>query len=438
MKPGKSKYFRRSIKMIPKRIMDRLREETKEYHSKLESLPYFGALIHHTLPLECYVSQLRALAVVHGVMETAIAASTDERVLAVWDDGLKKSPLLEQDLAFFAHRVAPAAATSIDAALAMAGKIRLRQAENPVTLLGYLYVFEGSTLGNSMHRPDISATFHLNNLEGCRYYASYRDQVQNSWQRFMEKMNRALDDSSVHDALIEAAHEAFSGLEKLYNALYPLSKKQKSVHVAQINPEAGNHPMPEDAREIEAALLASSRAWASFPYYEQRFGERGKRFSDSDACWLVTLTHLDPEAMQQQIDWIGRVLATRGMPTLMLEQTLRILYEELVRVVPENGKNYEKLLQSADILAAARENALPEMITGKLVDEFDRTAGADLVKTFQNAGKLMVAAVADEKNGTLGAVAALKNWLMDPARFPDQWIAAANRIIQKARQEAGS
>ncbi len=65
--------------MIQKTITDRLGEETKEYHARLEVLPYFGALIDHQLPLECYVSQIRALAVVHGVMETTIAASTDER-----------------------------------------------------------------------------------------------------------------------------------------------------------------------------------------------------------------------------------------------------------------------------------------------------------------------------------------------------------------------
>jgi heme oxygenase len=61
---------------------------------------------------------------------------------------------------------------SIEAAHAMTAKIRLRRAENPVTLLGYLYVFEGSTLGNSMHKPDIVATYDLDDLDGCRYYAS--------------------------------------------------------------------------------------------------------------------------------------------------------------------------------------------------------------------------------------------------------------------------
>ena len=37
---------------------------------------------------------------------------------------------------------------------------------------------------------------------------------------------------------------------------------------------------------------------SEFPYYQERYGERGKRFSDSDTCWLVTLTNLNQESLQ--------------------------------------------------------------------------------------------------------------------------------------------
>jgi heme oxygenase len=214
-------------------IMTRLKVETKAYHSMLESLPYFKALIAHQLPLECYVNQLRALAVIHGVLENEIATSEDTRVSAIWDNELRKLPLLEEDIAFFKPRVVSDAASSIAAALAMTEKIRLRRVENPVTLLGYLYVLEGSTLGNRMHRPDISLAFHLNG-SGCRYYSSYQEHVQGHWNQFSEKMNDALNDPSLHDLVIEAAHEAFEGLDVLYKALYPLEKNEKLFHVTHI------------------------------------------------------------------------------------------------------------------------------------------------------------------------------------------------------------
>ncbi len=131
-------------------------------------------------------------------------------------------------------------------------------------------------------------------------------------------MNDALNAPAVHDGVIEAAHDAFSGLEVLYTALYPLQSSQKKYHVARSNPEAGNHPIPEDEREIQAAIKASDRGWAEFGYYEQRYGQRGKLFSDSDVCWLVTLTRLDQNILHQQIDWLCRVLAARGMPSIMI------------------------------------------------------------------------------------------------------------------------
>ena len=418
------------------RIMERLKLETKEYHSKLESLPYFNALIEHKLPLECYVNQLRALSVIHGVLEKEMASTEDTQVCAIWNDELRKLSLLEEDLAFFKPRVVSDAADSIEAALAMTEKIRLRSAETPLTLLGYLYVFEGSTLGNSMHRPDISVTFHLDQLNGCRYYSSYQDHVQTHWNQFSERVDRTLEDPTSHDSVIEAAHEAFSGLEVLYKALYPLEKSGEMFHVTRINPEAGNHPMPEDEREIEAALKASDRGWAEFPYYRERYGERGKRFSDSDTCWLVTLTSLNPETLQRQVDWLCRVLATRGMPTLMMEQTLRFLYEELCRAVPDKAAIYEKLQVSADKLKKARERHIQDEVFQSLANEFEQSVGFEAAELAKNTGKLLVSAVVDEKNGIEGTVNALKQWLADADRFSNEWVCGVERTVGKARNRS--
>jgi heme oxygenase len=381
--------------------------------------------------MESYVNQLQALAVIHGVLENEIAISEDKRVLSIWNDDLKKLPLLQQDLKFFEPRVESSDTCSIEAALAITAKIRLRRVEHPITLLGYLYVFEGSTLGNKMHRPDISETFHLDEMNGCRYYSSYRDEVSTHWVQFSDKMNEALHNPTLHNSIIEAAHEAFAGLEELYKALYPLDKTEKSFHVTRINPEAGNHPMPDDKHEIQAALKASDRGWTEFPYYEHRYGERGKRFSDSDTCWLVTLTRLDQESMQRQIEWIGRVLATRGMPQIMLEKTLKYLHEELTIAIPDNTATYDKLLTSAEILRKARTQLISEKELESLSNEFDQFAGAELSKQFKNTGRLLVASVVDEKNGITGAISALQEWVTDEARFPNTWISGVKDIINK-------
>jgi len=417
-------------------IMTRFKEETKEYHAKLESLPYFNGLIKHQLPMECYVNQLRTLSVIHGVLESEIADARDSRLSAIWDDQLRKLPLLRKDLAFFKPRVIPDDNTATEAALAMTEKIRLRKIENPLTLLGYLYVFEGSTLGNSMHRPDITATYHLNGMEGCHYYSSYQEEVRTHWNHFSHKVNSTVSDPGLYDAVIEAAHEAFAGLEVLYQALYPLKKTGKAFHVTRINPEAGNHPVPEDEREIQAALSASDRTWEEFPYYEQRYGERGKRFSDSDTCWLVTLTSLDQETLQKQIDWLCRVLATRGMPTIMMERTLTALHEALSRARPGRMSIYKKFQVSADILRRSRENVFSDKTFQSLADEFEKDTGPEMAAKLRNTGQLLVAAIADEKSGIEGSVAALRDWLTDGNRFSTEWIRAVEKTLAKADSQA--
>jgi heme oxygenase len=413
-------------------IMVRLKEETKDYHLRLESLSYFSVLADHKLPLECYVGQLSALAILHGVMENEIGACVDKRVSTLWSEELKKLPLLEKDIAFFRPRILSDLPSVIEIALAMTDKIRLRGIERPVSLLGYLYVFEGSTLGNAGHRPDISATFHLNALVGCAYYASYQDQVKRNWKRFSEKMDSVLADPSGHDAIIEAAQEAFEGLKELYSALYPLKKEAKVYHVTRINPEAGNHPIPADEREIRAALEASNRGWAEFPYYKWRFGDRGKRFSDSDTCWLATLITLEGKELEKQIAWLGRVLATRGMPVLMLETTLRVLYEELVKAVPDKKLSYDKLLEAAAAFFRERTKQIAESEVPRLAGDFEAAVGPELAEQYKNTGRLLMSAVADEKNGREGAVSAIQEWMTDPDRFPKAWISAVNDIIRKA------
>jgi len=415
-------------------IMALLKAETAAYHAKLESLPYFGELIAHRLPLECYVNQLRALSVIHSVLEKQLAAaSANEQIVRVWEDGLRKLPLLMEDLDFFAPRVSSDNTPTIEVALSIAAKIRMRGVELPLSLLGYLYVMEGSTLGNQMHQPDITKSYHLAGVDGSRYYSSYKNSVKTRWQQFTGKMNEALNDPTLYGSVVEAAHETFVGLESLYNALFPIKKSGSTFHVVRINSEAGSHPIPTDKREIQAALNASNRCWDKYPYYEKRYEKRGKRFSDSDTCWLATLTALDQIDVQKQVDWLCRVLATRGMPSLMMETLLHYLSLELTAAVPEKKALYDKLLRSSEKLKEKRLRHIEEKVFNNLAEEFEQSVAKDMRKSFKNTGFLLVSAVIDEKNGISGALSGLRKWLVDVDRFPIVWIAAVEQTINKTK-----
>ncbi len=416
-------------------MMDKLRAACRGAHAKIDSLPFFKALMAHQLPLASYVGQLRALSIIHGVMEQELSTSTDPSVLQVWEERLRKLPWLQADLRFFEPRQLPEVPEATEAALRITETIRLCSATAPYRLLGCLYVMEGTTLGNDMHRPDVVQTFQLQNLEGYRYFHNYGDSVREQWQVFTKRMNTALSDKPQHGAVIETALQMFEELGPVFNRLYPLEMKPVTLHVTRINPEAGHHPIPDSEVEIQAALKASTRVWAEFPYYEFRYGERGKRFSDSDICWLVTLTALPPEDLQRQIDWLNRVLANRGMPSIMLERTLRVLHEELVAVSPECCDSYDKLLPVADNLHRTRNEYVADETVLRLCQKFHQEIGPELTERHSDAGLLLACAAADTHNGIDNALPSLLASLADEQHFPDEWINAVRAIVERLNEE---
>src|SRR5664279_619298 len=134
--------------------------------------------------------------------------------------------------------------------------------------------------------------------------------------------------------ITQAASKFFEQLAAIFQALYPFQPESKTFLVTSINPEAGRHPVPADAREVRASLRAADICWQRFPYFEQRYGERGRRFARSDAAWQATLCQYEPAQILQQVRWLGRVLAGRGMPTLLLQDQLEILVQELSTAIP--------------------------------------------------------------------------------------------------------
>lgn len=206
--------------------------------------------------------------------------------------------------------------------------------------------------------------------------------------------------------------------------------------LTDINPEAGHHSFPDDPREIEAAVRAGERCWGQFPYLQQRYGERGLRFSRSDAAWKATLYRLEPEQIIEQARWLGRVLAARGMPTVILQSTLQMLVEELSRSVPERRSEYAKLIGASTDLVTSRRKHLTDGQMQALSDDFERAVGAAASAELPQVGHLIGCAVADEMEGFEGATASLLAWLADPERFPAAWVDAVESTLKRASELA--
>ncbi len=318
----------------------------------------------------------------------------------------------------------------------MCQELRWRAAEDPLSLLGYLYVVEGATLGGAVLRVEVARHFGLRAPEGVAYLSSYGQRVKAQWAAFAQRMNATVIDGAEQDRTVAAAREAYAGIVTIMTALYPLAPPRPERLTAVLNPAAGSHAIPEDLREIEAALRAGEQTWRAFPYFELRYGARGRRFTRSDSAWIVTLVDHPQPTVVHQIRWLGRLLASRGMPQGLLEAHLHTLHRELVTARPERRGAYATLLAAADDLRATRQAHVSDEQLQALAGAFDGMVGDELVGRVPGAGALLVLAVADEQAGVSNAVTSLEGWMSEPARFPERWIAAVHVMIARARAQA--
>jgi methanogenic corrinoid protein MtbC1/heme oxygenase len=417
-------------------LMEELKAASFAAHSRLHCAPFFAALAACQLPLESYVGQLRALALIHGVLEQVLTDSTDDKVAQVWSKDMQRTSLIAQDLQYFEPRHVADLRESAAAAQGVAKHIRLQSIEQPLTLLAILYVLEGSVLGAVVLRPMVARALLLEDEKGLRYLGGKGAQTQSRWHTFKQAMNALALDAAQRAQLANASITFFQQLETIFLALYPFAPESRVFLVTSINPEAGYHAIPADAREVEAALRAGDLCWQRFPYFERRYGARGARFARSDAAWQATLHQYPTAQILQQVHWLGRVLAGRGMPTYLLEKQLEILVTELATAIPERQASYEKLMIGASDLRASRCKYLSDTQLQSLADDFDQAVGEQWRQYLPDIGVLIAYAITDDLNSSVNAVLSLRRWLTDASRFPNHWISAVYQTLAQAIQMA--
>ena len=411
----------------PLPLLDHLRSATWHRHEAFERFPFVISLIDGTLPLASYIGQLRGFAVIFSALgqalaQTASAASASvrgaARIAARFD-------LLCADLAFFAPSLVPDILPAVRHALATARKIREVAATSPEALLGYLYVLEGTTKGNQVHLPDIIRCFQLQEDNGVSFYRGYGADTPSHWEEFRAIMNSA--GAEVASAAVDGAAEMFEELERFHASLYPLAEKECGFTATGLNPEAGDHPVPQNREILQAALRAGRRCRDEFSYYERRYGERGRRFTDSDAAWLAALADQPASVVADQVQWLGRVLSARGMPFLLMERQLELLVEELAGV--PNGVPTAALRAVLAELRQQRENGFSGSSFTETCGTVSHCFSASRSGDFPDLPLLFVAAQCDQRAGLPEGMASLTTWLKSVSLVTEEELAAARKIL---------
>lgn len=408
-------------------LSGRLREAVGPIHERIERLPFFMALSARALSFERYLDQLRAMAIVEATLERVLLSTRHPAVAAARDAVPSRLEALLSDLASFDRRGPlpddPAPAT---AALGLSRAMLLLSADRPAALLGPLYVSTGMTLGNLVHLEDVRSCAGGG---GTGWYEGHGPATGPAFRRFCSVLDELALAPGEAASAVEAAVACAEDLERVHAALDPATRPHRRFLATTLNPEAGVHPVPNDPSEMAAALRAGARCLEEHPYFLSRYGERGRRFTGSDAAWLVSLTALPPADVSGQVGWLASVLARKGMPSLLLERQLVLLAEELrAGGVPRDGGVLER---AARELADRRREALPEETCARLAETFVDSCGHGTGEERRAAAGLLLAAAADEATGLSGTVRAVTEWYRGP-RYPGSWNGAVDVLVRDA------
>jgi heme oxygenase len=192
-----------------------LRESTASHHRRAEQHEFQQQFVRGTLPRPLYLIWLAQLLHVHTALESHLdrLIARNPRLKSVFDDGRRKVGPLRKDLAFLGS---PADQPAMPAARAMVARMEQLATEQPMALLGILYVLEGSTNGSKFIARKVRPAYELPATgEGSAYLDPYGDVQPARWQEFKAAMD-ALDLPAADVApLVLAAQETFDSIREL-------------------------------------------------------------------------------------------------------------------------------------------------------------------------------------------------------------------------------
>jgi heme oxygenase len=195
-------------------IMRRLKEETKELHSLAESRPLQQQIARGEVDRERFAAYLGQLYLVHHALESALEAAKpgSSAVATMAKAHRMRVPDLEKDLAFYGFDASSLEAGQ--ATLTFMDEITKLQADDPVALLGSLYVVEGSTNGGKFLARVLRKAWNLDG-DGLSYFDPYGEDQPAIWAAFRSEMDCLDFDARQQDAILDAARATFKAIAEV-------------------------------------------------------------------------------------------------------------------------------------------------------------------------------------------------------------------------------
>jgi len=193
-------------------IMDTLKSATAEQHQAAEHRRLQRDLVAGRISTRVYTDWLGQMLLLHGAVWDGVTGrrqDTPELREVVRDEG-RHVANLRADLA--ALGADPDAVTPLPATARAREAIASAAAADPLTLLGYNYVLEGSMNGNRFIARALGRTLPA---PATAYLDPYGEEQRAVWAGYRERMNAQTIEAATADRVIAAARAMFAFITAL-------------------------------------------------------------------------------------------------------------------------------------------------------------------------------------------------------------------------------
>lgn len=186
-------------------LLDRLKQETRRHHERIEQLNGLPT----TLP--DYLAQLEGFYGFIAPWEEQVATilSPEDPVR----NGREKTGWLKADLLHFG--------TDSTTLARLPRCTALPPAKTRTEILGAAYVLEGATLGGQFISRHLEQTLGFSGGQGYRFFRSYGPEVGPRWQAFRAELARA-SSPEADGIIVTSAQGAFDALHAWFAARRPV------------------------------------------------------------------------------------------------------------------------------------------------------------------------------------------------------------------------
>ncbi len=208
-------------------VINRIRAAISRAHESIERTPYSIAIMSGSIGISDYAVSLAQLHEIHQALE---AAAPNSAFSDFFDNEMLRTPAIKRDLSFWGVRLADL--TIMPETQTITQLIRTSVASDPVSLLGFIYVLEGSRMGSLVIVKPLSAAFQVapHDGQGLDYHTDGARKTPGrlaAWKARVGQLGLTESDVTIMEA---AAVGLMESLTSLYAKL-PASEASSFIHI---------------------------------------------------------------------------------------------------------------------------------------------------------------------------------------------------------------